>query len=80
MAPVMELEAENERSLEIEKRRRVLIAAAVAAVAGVHSRILEITTAEESGRGGLPQPGPYLEEVARVSRPRRRAKARGGLA
>jgi len=81
MAPVMELETASERFPEIDRRDRVLIAAAVAAVAGAHFRILEITPVSEGSRSTRNHPGPYLEEGERAcSRRRRRARAQGGEA
>jgi hypothetical protein len=45
MAPVMELEAESRKRMAIDRRSRVLIAAAAAAVLGSRFRILEINPA-----------------------------------
>jgi len=77
MAPVLELETESESLEQIPVRHRVLIAAAVAAVAGAHFRILEIRPVETGSRR-QERPRPFLEEVARAARrSRNRAKTQG---
>jgi len=67
MAPVLELETESEQSLEVSERHRVLIVAAVSAVAGARFRILDIHPLERTRRNQCERSQPYMEEVARAA-------------
>jgi hypothetical protein len=81
MAPVMDLEAGSERAPEISERHRILIVAAVSALAGDHFRILEINPLNKSGRNGREKFRPFMEEAARAgNRPAGRARAQGAAA
>lgn len=64
MAPVMLMEAETGERQWADQRRRVLIAAAVAAVVGGPFRILAIDPVEEPSATGWKHCGPIQEPDA----------------
>jgi hypothetical protein len=66
MASILALEPISEESPEIEERNRVLIAAAVAAVAGPRVRILEIRRAVDGSRRRGEDRRPYMQEIPRA--------------
>ena len=77
MAPILVLEPISEELPEIDDRDRVLIAAAVAAVAGPACRIVEIKRASGGTRHRPEDRRPYMEEVLRDG-PRNRDGAHFG--
>lgn len=78
MLSLMEPETRSERAVGISGRHRILIVAAVSAIAGGRCRVLEINPVRKRSRNSRGTLLPFMQEVDRAgSRSVMRTKAQG---